>query len=335
MEKIGAPYYIGDLDRYTTIKAENAEKYLWSEFLKYRDISFIKRFWPGQNEEDYRFISSSSYQAYEYFEASKSASIYTRPMLLYYSILNLTKSVLFFCSESKPKDYHGICKFNFTTDFMLSEGESNNGIFTELSKYLGVTIPNGRKYTLRYFVKNITELSNDYNNEFDDKSMLIPINLNATMGGFMSASISKATGVTKDIIVANSNILDDFDIVSDDASICLKSKREFSYPEIETIGKDMLKQHLVFSIYPNNYDFINLNEPKKQQLPQLVNYFGMLAILSNLVRYKPERVYEITNGAPDTHIWFLNRMCDVAERAFPNLLYSMSCNRVIKFSNYS
>jgi hypothetical protein len=82
------------------IPSENPEKDLWIQLLQYSYPANIKRTIKSKNPDTteitddlIELISGSMIQAEEYQRASHNVSIHTSPLLLYYSIINLTFAV--------------------------------------------------------------------------------------------------------------------------------------------------------------------------------------------------------------------------------------------------
>lgn len=65
-------------------------------------------------------------------------------------------------------------------------------------------------------------------------------------------------------------------------------------------------------------------------LPRPAYYFISLFILSNIVRYQPELMLEISN--PDSQLgWLLIRLLKVAERFYPQLMLSWLYDHPVYF----
>ena len=73
--------------------SENPEEDIWLNLKRYSFVENIYRYYKDSevnpSEDLVEAISGSILQAYEYFQASKTATIQTAPLLLYYGATNL------------------------------------------------------------------------------------------------------------------------------------------------------------------------------------------------------------------------------------------------------
>jgi hypothetical protein len=131
----------------------------------------------------------------------------------------------------------------------------------------------------------------------------------------------------------NTSLLDDFTLDSTVDHILLKY--EFNPREDNTLlsFKKLLRKHFIFSVYPDNKCYINMN-PKERKMPEIVAHYGMIFILGDIVRYKPDKVFELLENEETQSRWFWGKLCDTAERIYPNLVLNTLYGRTYKFSHY-
>src|SRR5689334_4245055 len=99
---------MGYPQNYTAHYTENPIQEIWNHLLFFADPSFLKNVWEGENISTklISFVSTSLKQAHEYFQASQGVSLTTRPLLLYYSMLNLAKAIITIRKDTRCKKHH-------------------------------------------------------------------------------------------------------------------------------------------------------------------------------------------------------------------------------------
>lgn len=312
--------------------SENPIKDIWDEFQKIGEISHLTKHWKDQKSENYIYVSTSITQAFEYYKASKVTSLKTRPLLLYYSLLNLAKAILFLKNDKRPADYHGLCKPSFSKDILQVSAKVNKGVFSDLSNLFDFNLKEGQTFNLADFCETALEVYWDFSNYFEIQPKIITPNVDAYFNGDLFLIFNKKNMLITDKIKTSTNLLDDFYVVEDDNILKLKNKVSLERNKTYEEGSILIEKHFEFSVFYNQAYYINLNE-KEKKIPQIMAYFGILYILSNLVRYKPESIHEILEEKETSIRWFFNRLCDTCERVYPNLLLNILYDSRIKFAS--
>lgn len=322
-------HYLGKLEECVKIKDDDAVAAMWNELLRYIDVSYIKRHWANQETESYIFIATSITQAFEYFKASKVTTLKTRPLLLYYSFLNLIKAVLFMVSEKKPSDYHGLCNTDFSQDIEKMSAKTNNGIFTELGRLLECDIKVGELITLADCCDNAIEVYWDFCHYFKRQPKIIVPSVDVWSKGQIDITFKDNV----DAIKKTTRVLQDFEVVEDSGKLKLKNKKMLNRDKIFEDGSALMKRHFDFSVFVDDAYYLNIN-PLERRIPGIMAYYGILYLLGNLVRYKPERLYDILEDKDTSIRWFINKLCDTSERVYPNLVLNILYGSNIKFVKY-
>lgn len=327
--------YLGNYRKMKTIRAENQIDGVWQKLLILSDINYLKKVWKSMEDEDYIYVSTSLKQSHDYYIASKTISMKTRPLLLYYCFLNLTKAVLYMKTDKKPSKYHGLCKENIdkriedSNDVLNFSVESNNGIFRELAEAFNYTIPVGQKYIFKDFIKNNIELYRDCIDYFGIVPLFIfpsidgysdnhlKITFDKRVLSYFKVSDEEITEKFKNKLAYKVESTDDklvYDFVVSNEKLDFK---EFSKKVIELIS-DIVS----YSVFDDGRYYINL-APQSDRIPNANTYFGIMYILSSIVRYKPEHIYNLIDNKDTSIEWFIRRVCDVAERVYPNIMINL------------
>lgn len=131
------------------------------------------------------------------------------------------------------------------------------------------------------------------------------------------------------------SLFDGFTQEYKESTLILTSKIEYNQSDRDDYfkkAKALFKNYFSFSIYSDESYYININN-KDLQLPDAVAYFGIMYILSSIVRYKPDKIYKLINDRDTSINWFLNRVCSIEERVYPNLMLNLLLGQNIKFSS--
>lgn len=174
--------YEADLNVYFS---ENPEDDIWLNLKKYSFVENIQRYYEGNNINPTELltetISGSIMQAYEYFQASKTSSIHTAPLLLYYGAINLLfASSCLLTGEVVTVNGHGIklVKSNNLTRNILQNKikivDPNNGGFSVYLKSLSKRTqcaPNNSEWSIAELLGSIPEIYKEFV-EVVDKSKL-------------------------------------------------------------------------------------------------------------------------------------------------------------------
>jgi hypothetical protein len=334
--------YLGHFEESVRIRTDNPIEEIWSLFLRYSDVNYLKKAWADRTEEEYTYVATCLKQSYEYFKASTNLTLYTKPVLLYYSFLNLTKATLYILKDVRPPDYHGLCKENLdheitSVDDLLSfSAEVNNGVFKTLAETLDTNLALGKRFILEDFFNNTIELNKDFCDYFDKKkSFLIP-EVDFYHNGVINVIFNNFTSNKDDslykLIIS---LFDGFTHEYKEPNLILTKKIELNHLDKDDYFKKasaLFKNYFSFSIFSDEMYYINTND-KNLKLPDAVAYLGIMYILSSIVRYKPDKIYKLINDRDTSVNWLLNRVCSVVERVYPNLMLNLLHGQNIKFSS--
>jgi hypothetical protein len=305
---------------------ENPLAEIWDTFLRLTDIGYLTPRWKGRPEPEYLEVATLLAQAHEYHTASNTVTLNTKPLLIYYSFLNLTKAVLFMAMDKRPSDYHGLCKPSAGQGFLDFSIETNKGVFLSLADFLGEPVPEKRKIPMRHFISNLIELRHAYADYFQAKPSIYAPHVDVFLSGGIGVSFG-ADFVLKERLMETAvykRLLEDFDAEpKDDKGVYLKAKSAAG-------PLDIMKKHFSFSVFADRSYYLNFNEPDIL-MSQAVGYYGMMYVLATIVRYEPGEIHKYLNDRNTSHRWFLQKACATAQRVYPNLLLNILFGKNQKF----
>jgi hypothetical protein len=220
--------YLGILEKYQAIRTDRPLYEIWSRLLQLTDINYLSLGWKDRAAEEYLYVSTSITQAHEYYTAGRTVSLKTKPLLMYYSFLNLTKAILYILEDKKPIEFHGLSKPELGKTILDYSTKVNDGVFLSLAKYLQSNIKVGDILTLEDFILNAIELTYSYADYFRKPSKVIEPEVEVYSDGdiylIFKGNILKSIPNLLDKLRTNTEILSDFDVIEDDQELKLKNK---------------------------------------------------------------------------------------------------------------
>ncbi|ALO17376.1 hypothetical protein L21SP5_03781 [Salinivirga cyanobacteriivorans] len=335
--------HIGHIEKSIILRTENPIEEIWSYFLRFSDFNYIKNSWTNRDDCEYIYVTICIKQSYEYYKASLGLSLNTRPLLLYYSFLNLTKATLYIAQDERPPDYHGLCKENIEKDIKSIDdildfsAEVNNGVFKKLAELLDFNINLNKRLTLADFLKNSIELNNDYSHYFKQSPSFIIPKVDSFLDGELNITFN--VGFLKDDSEKINRIkttFKNFEFEQNEMNLIFKKKIDLNTGQPGEYDKkawDILKEYFLLSVFNDNKYHMNIND-KESLLPNSLAYFGILYILSSIVRYKPDKLHNLIMDRDTSVNWMLDKICSVTERVYPNLMLNLLGNQFYKFTKH-
>ena len=294
--------HLGFFEESVHFRTDNPIEEIWSFILRYSDINYLKKVWKNRQDDEYIYVSICLKQAYEYYLASKGQTLNTKPLLLYYSFLSLSKAILFIINDERPPEYHGLCKEQLNkeiktiNDLLDFSAEINQGVFIKLAEAFDYKVSVGQRLTLGNFLFNTIELSYDLSQYFNKNPGFISPKVSAYINGEIKITFNNILDHKEDSIIDFlTKLLTEFTSESKDSSLIFKSNigiSEIGDKDYDTKATALLKKYFSFSALPDDNYYININEYK---MPNLLAYYGIMYILSTIVRYKPDKLYQMIN----------------------------------------
>jgi hypothetical protein len=175
--------YIGSIQRAHRVRTDEPLNELWQAWSKLSDDHYLKAHWTGSNDEQRLTVSTIIRQAQEYRAASKQTSLLTRPVLVYYSALNLAKAAIWLRTDAAPPQHHGLMRPDPADEILDLAAKVNNGVFRSLADMLGRKTTIGDRFTLRDFVANLVELRDKITDYFAIAPGVVPVAPDIFMDG--------------------------------------------------------------------------------------------------------------------------------------------------------
>lgn len=163
------------------------EEDIWLNLKHYSYIENIKRYFSEKdfivNDDLSEVISGSILQSYEYFEASKSASLQTAPLLLYYGSINLLYGASCLLSGEKLEvNSHGMSLGNkeqikAILDNKVKVINTDSGGFSIYFNALeGILLTESIEFSISELLSSIPEIHKEYINLFGiEDSHVLPL----------------------------------------------------------------------------------------------------------------------------------------------------------------
>lgn len=328
--------YIGPLTKLRYIETHNPYTASWNEILKLRDATFIRKQYNESDIEKVNYVKTCIIQAHEYFEASRNMSLHTKPLLLYYCILNLSKAFIVLETKQMPKKHHGLGNVKYSNNLVNMKADYKYGIFGQLSGMLNINFDK-HTFTLKDFIMSNVDLYFDAINMYDiRKSFLVP-SIKLYTRGDLDIEFHQLSDIEKEKVSSCFAKENDFVLTENtDTKLIYSFKEKIEGIEFEQkadSARIILKRYFDYSILGSEYSFLKIEEPF-YPMPKIISYFGILFFLSNLVRYEPHKLDMFLNGKDNSEYWFLNKLCEVSERTIASVFMNAMYGEDIVFKNF-
>jgi hypothetical protein len=244
-------------------------------------------------------------------------------------------------NDKRPPDYHGLCKENLekeitsANDLLDFSAETNNGIFKDLGAKIGVTLNNGQRLSMGDFFSNALELNHDYCLYFSKIPGFITAKVDTYVNGeinivFTENILKTETGLAEKLIKK----FEEFSFENQGPTLVFKKRldlKTLGNREFDVQASVLFKKYFSFSVFSGSPYYVNINDDSRR-LSNALAFFGIMYILSSVVRYKPDRMYKLLNEKNTSVTWMLSKICSTAERVYPNLMLNLLHNKSLKFS---
>ena len=260
-------------------------------------------------------------QAVELRKVSLGTTPLSRPLLLYYSALNLVRGALMTQLGHMGAPGHGLRYVAGTSALTCSALSKKSGTFVQFTEMLGLKLDGyeGKALTLRNVFSVIPELANDFSLLNVGVRSIAYVVVNAIYQGPMKFRYH-IDGITEDDFAAQWP--DKLPWLKDVCDCVEPFTLQFrANPKDETEVEELCKKHLLHDLNWREdavwYDHIVGNDVVL--LPRISAYLAALFILSNMCRYEPELIDGATRDPTDL-AYVLNTFLDHVERYFPQLI---------------
>jgi len=313
------------------IQTENPEKEIWKMLGYFESEKNAKDFLleklPQNCEIDElsKNLSIDMQVAEEYFRAAQSVSLLTRPLLIYYGMINIAKVVHISCEGKIPEGKkHGLVTvkpWNFVLAD-LSVKIKQYGIFPEFYHCYSREELHTSVFSLKHLLSQIPEVKVAFETVYKEKSLALKV-VKARYGvSIVDSELEKYTGLNE--LLANipklkkhSNRMQMFD----DHAFLFAANWDNENQYTPALSGE---KFLILPIKCEDGTFRLLNE--------LSTHFLIMFMLGMTARYHPKVWADAIKGEESGDIYVIQNFLDVTTRKFPNLILNELRNRKFIFS---
>jgi hypothetical protein len=291
-------------------------------------------------------------QSREYFNAAKQSHILVKPLLVYYGMMSLIKSVVLTMDPHYPNNTsvlrHGITTRKIKKlDYIFHEDEikiQKEGLMPHFYQLLtGKEHWPNNKYKVKDLLSLIPDLHESFYRSFGSAS-IVPLFIagqrDLTTGNtvcYIPINVLQSQQKTKEELLSWINGSNE-----GDAYFLLGGKESpHGLMEIQWNHPDYL--HVFdcpngFSnpLFPQDYKgshYLYMEE-NKSLLPEVIVHYLLMYNLGMLCRYETELWGEIIFSFSSSDMFMVNEFINVAMRKFPNLILNMLFDEVLIFNHF-
>lgn len=314
--------YVGSFQRGRYLRSTNPLKAVWREVEKQGTVdrlSFIAK-QKGHHEDIARPASLKIRQAVELWKVSTETTVLTRPLLLYYSMLNLTRGFMLPRLGTFGESSHGLSFISGSRLLDCKAKVTKTGTFRRFAESLGVQgdLLDGRSYSLRDLLAVIPEMHADFPLLKSGVPSVVIVAVKAVFHGPLKLTFHMPD-IPEEVFASEWEIMFPWwkDLCELDSPKTLKLKESPKNEQeiCEVCGKYLIHD-LRFQQDALWFDHRVGNDVAL--LPRQLAYMAAMHILSNVTRYEPEYLEAPTSGLNDLG-FVLETFLDNAERFFPQL----------------
>jgi len=270
-----------------------------------------------------RYATARVRQAHEFRMSSIDLSLLTRPLLLYYSALNLMRALLVLKWEVESPRAHGL-KFIGAANLMEARAELQNGTFREYITRCAPGIDDSPlSISLEDALNRIPELASDYAYAFDRHTDVYRVTVEAFHDGYILLNFPNSLENFRE------EWSDMFPKLSGSMTLLEEGNRLETVIDASGSANDLYarvaqfcRAHLVSDLQwqgANPHWYAIRKPDSAPDLPREAYYHVALFILGSSVRYEPESLLELP-AKEARQEWLAERILRLADRYFPQLM---------------
>lgn len=321
-----AVFYFGSFQIGDNVDTEDPLDAVWSYIERIASMDFLSS--RCSKRENALYAAVRLRQAVEFRSASRTTTLVTRPLPLYYSALNLARAGIAVVTGRQATPAHGL-RHVTSSDLLSNAAKVVPGTFADFVGALGSAAQPGHQVTLDECLAALPELADQYSAIPGQIGRAVPVSV-----GYESdlCLTFDPAFLPSDLVFASQwhllfpKLADVCELGEPPSNtLVVKSSIDtFSYEAIGRFCSQHLEHRLSFGRTPLWYAI--RQSPGQDVLPRAAYYLVGLFILSSMVRYQPE-LLAATDVAQSQTAWLLGRFLAAAERFLPQLLYSWIVGR--------
>jgi hypothetical protein len=325
---------MGSFQRGSTIRTESPLDAVWRQLERAGTQESLAKTVAtrGLPEGQAAIASLRMRQAIDFWRASRGTSMLTRPVQLYYAMLNLTRVTLLVATTGFGAKSHGA---QYLTDPVLMDTAlrvGKAGTFADFLKQVGCpTDLNGQKLSLWSLLSQIPELRHEIGLLSDKPTSVATVRVRAFMEKPLRLGF-QVPGLTNEEFERDWQTLFPWmaskcEIATDPMTLAVTGELRGT----EAIS-DFCDKHLMADLRWRDDAtwFDHVTRPDVVLLPRPAPYLGAMFILSNICRYEPELLSSVAGEMTDCG-FALTSFLDSAERYYPQLLLNLLAGRMCFF----
>ena len=279
----------------------------------------------GVDPENARTASLRIRQAVELRRLSTEASAVTRPLLFYYSVLNLVRGVMLTYLGDIGGRSHGLKYESGAGLLSCNASMTRAGTYRRFVESLGISVAalEGTRFQLADLFALMPELVNDFSLLQHGSSAVAMVRVQAIIQGETHLRFHLQDVAADDFKAKWATMFPWF------ADLCELGSEEFSLrikvrPQNEEEIAEFCRKYLIHDLRHREDaiwydDRADVGTPK---LPRLAAYLAALFILSNVCRYEPELLDSATRDPSDLS-YVIDEFLGHADRFFPQLILEL------------
>lgn len=297
-------------------------------------------------------------QAYEFFKASNGAGHRSKPLLLYYSFLNLVKLYLLLKDDSLSlvSPHHGIIEspdsrtrttFAVTKEMIrIAERKNRTNILNEFCYQLaGFRFPADKELYVKDLLLQVPSIHRTYCHSTRKRELFYFID----SGGFKRDTNSREVWATiyiprsafsemkeKEELKKRKYFKDMFvrEVMTDERhnQCCCFESKIYSYTRsyIDVVGnitKDLAKAGIMAIVTNDGYRYYMINIDKNIRQPQLIAAYLLMFYFGSIVRYRPHMLESLLTK--DKYGWVIKEFLETQGEQFIHMMTAEILEREI------
>jgi hypothetical protein len=315
------PFKKGDYHR-----SERPVDEVWNLVSRYGVTSWIQKNTSGPVpwEKWGPYAIARLRQAVEFRTAAHQGTILTRPLPLYYSLLNLLHAFFALKTDAPPTGRHGLLfKRQNQGGMFQAAAEITDGTFSDYLAATNALYKRGTLITLHEALLRVVEMASYFWTSSLGPAEVFGIRIEAYQSGNVLLHFHGGPGQEADFRTSWNEWfpnLKDVCSLEPTGTILRVDANKVDTSTYQAIC-DFCYQYLEANLqyYDAPLFFAIRHSRPDLDLPRPAFYFIAAFILSSMVRYEPELMLDASN--PDSEDgWLIARFLEAAERYFPHLL---------------
>jgi len=327
--------YVGSFQQGTHFRSADPIAYSWRKLEQLGTLDNLGRIaglWHG-NSDLIRVGSLRVRQAIEFRNAAKGVSSLTRPLLLYYCVLNLLRAVMSITRDGMGHPGHG-ARYESSADLLDCRAViGKKGTIVEGHKGLYGQELGGQEVTLLHCLAQMPELKSDFGLIGRGSSDIAGVRVNSFIHGDTKLTF-EVQGCAPEEFKERWQIMlpwfKDVCHLDHESAFTLLTNQRFANDEQVS---EFCSRHLLSDLFLRQDAFWYDHVSRERLLihGRITPYVLMLFILSNVARYEPEKLDDVMRQPTDL-AYVLNSAINNVDLFFPQLLLSKVYGKNIYFS---